>query len=208
MIDGKKKLKVDVYGDETHGLAAVCYALVVTLRARRSDLEHRLRAVKVRHGATAIAEIHCSTMFNEATRSLSAWAHLDYEGLFGLLDDLCDSLVQTPTDYMIAYVRRSQIPEHSGEVWRNADGSVADPPPFSAGPRRGDKELALFCAQAAFGVVQDVHRDSTLEFWIDPDRDSIARLPESSRVTDQMQQTWVDFLENGPTLIKIQANSR
>lgn len=185
-------MDIDVYGDETCGLAAVGYALLVIPRSRRATLEKLFVEVKVANGARADSEIHCSELFNEKARATSPWAHLDYQSIFELLSQVVDQLVAVQSQHVVCLADRASAANVDAESWRTADGRIADPQPPNFLPAfENDKILAVSCAGGALMEVATSLSADRLFFWPDPDGDT--KVPWNLKprwVDDILRQMW------------------
>lgn len=85
-------LRVEVYGDESCGPAAIAYGALVLPRPIRARLEQRFSVTKIAFGGRSWDDIHCNQLLNEKDRAAGPWSHLGYEDIFRLFDRVCDDL--------------------------------------------------------------------------------------------------------------------
>jgi hypothetical protein len=163
-------LKVYAFGDESCGLSAISYGVLLAPKQIVPKLEQKFALTKIAFGGRSWDELHCNQLLNSGDRARGAWSHLTYEDIFALFDRVCADLNELGSQRVACIFDRSrgaQLAEALKRPWTDADGNEVEPAADFALP--GDKGIVVLCAIGLLRPILDGMEGSSVTFIPDPD---------------------------------------
>ncbi|MEO6012745.1 MAG: hypothetical protein ABIQ30_04055 [Devosia sp.] len=200
-----------VYGDESCGLRAISYAVVVVPVFLGAVVEHGLAEIKVRYGGAPDEELHSTELLRKPERRAQLpFAHLTHEEIMQMLADVAALAQRWALQSSIAL---SPLPDTaspaegaaSRPMWTHIDGSEV---PFAEADMRileeHDKKSVARLAGISLLPVMETYPIPELRFVLDPDEDGMVRWsPSDVKLMELIEREWFPFSPGRITLANV-----
>jgi hypothetical protein len=146
---------VDAFGDESCGDAVITYGLFALPPERVVDVVAAIETIKSSFGAARTARLHCREMFKLDARSKGVWAHLTMNDVFSLYERVASVVAHPWALRIVGLAFKNELPvDLPPAPMKDVHGRVGRVTKHV--PLR-DKQIAVFCAQAAITQIAHKH---------------------------------------------------